>query len=135
MLINSEGNSQTAFNVTNGLSSIVSENDNMLKGTLEDMSLNLSTEGNYYSLGVRGRETGVAPAAVEWVVGFYQSGEIITLNANRAYLDTTIPPLNGAPLRGFDLSFGGDDTPTSIAEFASHFISTTCILNGRKVIT
>lgn len=92
VLINSNHDTYAVFDVTSGLSSIVSEDDNLLKGTLTSMSLDLSDGTSYYSLGRLNDE-----------IGFYKfSGGIITLGANKAYLDTSTP--SGA-VKGFTFDF------------------------------
>ena len=65
---------------TSGLSSVVSENENLLKGTLTAKLLDLSPGSPYYSLGV-----------LNGTIGFYKFDNngttSITLDANKAYLD------------------------------------------------
>ena len=95
VLINSNAAANTTFNVATGLSSVVTEADNLLKGTLVDMTLDLGDTTPYYSLGVN-----------EGKVGFYKfnnSGTTtITLGANKAYLE-----VSGSltPSKGFTFSF------------------------------
>ncbi len=93
VLVNEVSNAAT-FNIASGLSQQVAEEDNLLKGTLTSMELNLGDETPYYSLG---RKDGK--------IGFYKfnnSGTTtITLGANKAYLDTTAP----TPVKGFLLGF------------------------------
>lgn len=95
VLINDADATNATFSVTSGLSSIVSTDANLLKGTLTSMTLDLGDTTPYYSLG---RKDGQ--------IGFYKfnsSGTTtITLGANKAYLDTTVP--NGSS-KGFVLSF------------------------------
>ena len=100
VLINSAKATNAIFTVTSGLSSVVSEDANLLKGTLTSMSLDLSDATNYYSMGKKDDK-----------IGFYKfSGGSITLGANKAYLDTTAP---GGAVKGFVFDF---DDATSINE-------------------
>ena len=96
VLVNSDAATGTILNMTTGLNSVVSEDANLLKGTLVPISLDLSEETNFYSLG---RKDGA--------IGFYKFNNngktTITLGANKAYLDTTAP----TPIKGFKLNFGG----------------------------
>lgn len=104
VLINSEGETYTEFAITSGLDQIENINDNMLKGTLTGMTLDLSKGGNNhnYSLGTRQAGSSGTP-----VVGFYQNGKAnFLLGANRAYLFTGVAPLESGSSRGFDLTFG-----------------------------
>ena len=85
VLINSEGNANAGFNVTTNRSSVVSADDNLLKGTLVPLTIDLTDNTPYYSLGRR-REDSTSP----YVVGFYKANNsAYTLGANRAYLDMT----------------------------------------------
>ena len=96
VLINSEQAGSALFHVTSGLSSVVDAEQNLLKGTLTSMSLDLSDATNYYSLGKLNGE-----------IGFYKFTDgTITLGANKAYLDTTTPSGN---VKGFILGFGDED--------------------------
>lgn len=95
VLINSEQASSALFHTTSGLSSVVDAESNLLKGTLTSMSLDLSDETPYYSLG-----------RLDGEIGFYKfTGGSITLGANKAYLDTTTPSGNVKGFR-FDLETG-----------------------------
>ena len=102
VLVNSAGAEQTSFNVTDDVNSVVSEEANLLKGTLIDMTINLSDNSPLYSLGRRKDANSTV-----YVAGFYHTGESnYLLRANRAYLDlTTIP----SSARSFDLSFGDEE--------------------------
>ena len=95
VLVNSVAATETAVGVTSGLSSAVSEEENLLKGTLTPMQLDLSDESSYYSLGVLNN-----------MIGFYkfenEGTTTITLGANKAYLNTSIPSGN---VKGFTFSF------------------------------
>jgi hypothetical protein len=98
VLINSAMESYAILPATSGLSSVVSENDNMLKGTLTEMTLDLSDETPYYSMGKKDDK-----------IGFYKfSGGAITLGANKAYLESPTP----SPVKGF--TFDLDDDPDAI---------------------
>ena len=96
------------FSVSNGYGSAVAESDNLLKGTLTDMELNLSDETNYYSLGKK-TISGVP------TIGFYKYNKsgttTITLGANKAYLETTAAISN---IKGF--VFDLEDDPDAISE-------------------
>ena len=126
VLVNSEGTTQTAFTIiTTGMSPEVDESDNLLKGTLENMTLEMSTNPNLYSFGRR-RPTGGGDN--DWVAGFYNNGQNMTLSANRCYLDTNVPPVQSAT--GFDLSF--DEETTSVDEplVVKHENSSATTLTG-----
>ncbi len=123
VLINSDAATSTSYARTSGLTSVVSEDDNLLKGTLYNIALDLSDATPYYSLGNKGG------------IGFYkfQNGETtsITLGANRAYLDTTTP----SGIKGFTLSW--DNVMSSIAIPQTESTSTDSNqifdLTGRRV--
>ena len=104
VLVNEEASTQTTLKVTSELSPIVSEEDNLLKGTLVPMFLDLSDETTNYSLGV-----------VNGNVGFYKyknnGSSTITLGANKAYLQIPIPSSNS--VRGFKIAFAGDESLVS----------------------
>ena len=106
VLLVNETASNATFNVTSGLTQQVSESNNLLKGTLTSMSLDLGGTTPYYALGkkeINGVET----------IGFYKFDNngttTITLGANKAYLDTTAP---ANTVKGFVFDF--DDDATSI---------------------
>ena len=99
VLVNSGADASTVLNMATGLSSVVSESANLLKGTLVPMSLDLSDKTSYYSLGRK------KDAQDVYQIGFYKfTGGTITLGANKAYLDTTASSGN---VKGFLLNFGG----------------------------
>ena len=78
--------------MASSLTRVVSEDDNLLKGTIVGMKLDLSDETNYYSLGKK-----------NGAIGFYKfSGGTINLGANKAYLDTTS---SGGDIKGFLFDF------------------------------
>lgn len=112
VLINESGAEHVSFAVTSDLSQIISESANKLKGTLEGQTLDLTnaTTNNYYTLGRRhySQSGGWSP----WVAGFYKTNTVLSLGANRAYLDTTVPPDNSGSSRGFDIFL--DDGTTGI---------------------
>ena len=90
VLVNKDADASTILNKTDGLASVVSESANLLKGTLVPISLDLSDETNYYSLGKLNGE-----------IGFYKfTGKTINLGANKAYLET---PASGGTVKGFVL--------------------------------
>ena len=124
VLVNSEAATSTAFTRTSGLSSAVNESTNLLKGTLVSMSLDLSDATNYYSLGKLNGE-----------IGFYKfSGGTITLGANKAYLEA---PAAGGAVKGFTLSFGGEDGILQIENETwtmDNEAGAWYDLNGRKLI-
>ena len=124
VLVNSEAATTTAFTRTSGLSSAVNESTNLLKGTLVSMSLDLSDGTNNYSLGKLNGE-----------IGFYKfSGGTITLGANKAYLEA---PAAGGAVKGFTLSFGGEDGILQIENETwtmDNEAGAWYDLNGRKLI-
>lgn len=102
VLINENASAQTTLELTSALDPIVSEEENMLKGTLVPTKLDLSNETSYYYLG-----------RVNGNVGFYKfksadGSTTITLGANKAYMDTSVPTIN--PVRGFKIGFAIDDS-------------------------
>ena len=108
VLINSEGNTYTAFNIVSGLEQITDIEANKLKGTLTGKTIDLSDASKLYSLGRRR-----ADESSPWVVGFYKTGNAtFSLGANRAYLDLTGVPASAS---GYVFSFD-DDGSTSIVE-------------------
>ena len=144
VLINENAETNVSFGagfaVSSGYAGVVAENSNFLKGTLTSMTLDLSDNTPYYSLGKKDDK-----------IGFYKfSGGSITLGANKAYLDTNA--LNSS--KGFIFSFDNDDI-TSIENTLSSILnpqsdkwytidgrrlpnkptqSGIYILNGQKVI-
>lgn len=100
VVIKSNGATSVSFPVTKGLSSF--DETNLLKGTLVQMSLDLSNETTNYSLGV-----------VNGNVGFYKykspdGSTTIMLGANKAYLEIPVPSSNS--VRGFKIAFAGNDS-------------------------
>ncbi len=95
VLVNSDADGSTTLTKTTGLSAVVTESANLLKGTLVPMSLDLSDETPYYSLG-----------KLDGEIGFYKFTDgTITLGANKAYLE--VPAAGG--VKGFALGFGDED--------------------------
>ena len=96
ILVNDQAATSTTLTRTDGLTQQVSQDVNLLKGTLYSSPLDLSDATTYYSMGKLNGE-----------IGFYKySGGTITLGANKAYLDT---PASGGNVKGFTLSFGSED--------------------------
>ena len=94
VLVNSNADASTTLTKTTGLSAVVTESANLLKGTLVSKSLDLSDETPYYSLG-----------KLDGEIGFYKFTDgTITLGANKAYLE--VPAAGG--VKGFALGFGED---------------------------
>ena len=102
VLVNSEAASSATLSMANSLPPVVSEEDNLLKGTIVGKTLDLSDETPYYSMG---RKDGK--------IGFYKFNNggttTITLGANKAYLATAA---SGGAVKGFTLDF--DDLATDI---------------------
>lgn len=102
VLVNSEAETSVTLNVTSGLSPVVDEGDNLLKGVLVDTELDLGATTPNYSLG---RKDGK--------IGFYKFNNggttTITLGAYKAYLATAA---SGGAVKGFTLDF--DDLATDI---------------------
>lgn len=92
VLVNSEATTYATLSMASSLPRVVSEDDNLLKGTIVGMKLDLTDETNYYSLGKK-----------NGAIGFYKfSGGTINLGANKAYLDTTS---SGGDIKGFLFDF------------------------------
>ena len=140
VLINSEGETYAAFTITTGLAQLAGGTINLLIGTLEEMTLNL-TKGtnavpNYnYSLGTRQQGSNGTP-----IVGFYQNGNAnFTLGANRAYLVTNALSRSFGAIQGFDFSLdeGDDDLtpvkPVDVQTFDNIQSKDWYTLDGRKV--
>lgn len=131
----------TNVNVTQAaeLNALISEKDNMLKGTLKNMTLDLSQDLPYYSLG-----------RMDGKIGFYKFNNngttSIELAANKAYLEV---PQSGN-VKGFALIFDTTDGISSmdngrrtkfnatIFNLAGQRLSKpgkgVFIINGKKVI-
>ena len=135
VLVNSDADASTTLTKTTGLSAVVTEGTNLLKGTLVPMSLDLSDETPYYSLG-----------KLDGEIGFYKFTDgTITLGANKAYLDTPTP-INA--VKGFTFSFddansivsplGETEEGEAIYNLAGQRMSKPRkginIVNGKKVI-
>ncbi|MCR5821077.1 MAG: glycoside hydrolase, partial [Bacteroidaceae bacterium] len=124
VLINSDAATSTSYTKASGLTPVVSEADNLLKGTLYSTTLDLSDETNYYSLGKLSDK-----------IGFYkfQNGETttITLGANKAYLEYNA----GGGVKGFALDFGGATGVESVrnSELSDFGKETMFDLSGRRV--
>ena len=102
ILVNSNGAEGTTLDMTTGLTSVVSKDANLLKGTLVPMSLDLSDATNFYSLG-----------KVDDQIGFYKFTDgTITLGANKAYLEV---PANN--VKGFTFDFDEDATSIQDSKF------------------
>jgi len=102
VLINEEQATSALLSLTSGLSQEISETDNLLKGTLTSMTLDLSSSSPYYSMG-----------RLNGQIGFYKFNSngttSITLGAHKAFLE--VPGQSSS--KGFTLSF---DDITSINE-------------------
>ena len=102
VLVNEDAETSTILNMASGLTSVVSESSNLLKGTLVPMSLDLSDETPNYALGQKDSK-----------IGFYKFAKdgktSITLGANKAYLEV---PASGG-VKGFAFDF---DDATGIDE-------------------
>lgn len=123
VLINDQAEAATPIVKTSGLISVVSQDDNLLKGTLVAKTLDLSDASPYYSLGKKND-----------AIGFYKYDNngttTITLGANRAYLDTTASSNSS---KGFIFIY---DDPTAIASILSGQSSANgqwYTLDGRKL--
>ncbi len=113
VLVNENGEASATLNMTTGLTSVVSESSNLLKGTLVPMSLDLGDATSYYSLGNYNN-----------VIGFYKfEGGTITLGANKAYLEV---PASGG-VKGFTFDF--DDDATAISNLNGQW----SMVNGQSV--
>ena len=139
VLMNGDVATKAKFAVGKDLESVVTPEENLLKGTLTTMQLDLGDDSPYYSLGRKDGE-----------IGFYKfennGTTTITLGANKAYLDTTSP---SSSAKGFRLSFdsvNGIDTIMQaedgriqgIYNVAGQRVSVPTkglyIVNGKKVV-
>jgi sialidase-1 len=112
VLVNESAEASATLNMTTGLTSVVSESANLLKGTLVPMSLDLGDATSYYSLG-----------NYNSVIGFYKfEGGTITLGANKAYLEV---PASG--VKGFTFDF--DDDATAISNLNGQW----SMVNGQSI--
>ncbi len=128
VLVNEERATSTILTRTSGLSSVVSEDDNMLKGTLVDMTLDLAVNNNNYSLGRKKDANG------NFQIGFYKFSSggktSITLGANKAYLQTAAEA--DQSVKGFALDFSIVDGLGEIVNRKS--VNGQCFdLAGRRV--
>ncbi len=128
VLVNEKGATSTILTRTSGLSSVVSEDDNMLKGTLVDMTLDLAPDNNNYSLGRKKDANG------DYQIGFYKFSSggktSITLGANKAYLQTAAEA--DQSVKGFALDFNIVDGLGEIVNRKS--VNGQCFdLAGRRV--
>ena len=134
VLINRAQSGNALFHVTSGLSSVVDAEQNLLKGTLTSMSLDLSDATPYYSLGRLNDE-----------IGFYKfTGSTITLGANKAYLE--VPASGNVKGFRFDLETGIEgieDEPLTTDDVQIYNLSGQRlskpqkginIINGKKVL-
>ena len=112
VLVNESAEASATLNMTTGLTSVVSESSNLLKGTLVPMSLDLGDATSYYSLGNYNN-----------VIGFYKfEGGTIALGANKAYLEV---PASG--VKGFTFDF--DDDATAISNLNGQW----SMVNGQSI--
>lgn len=121
VLINSAQASSAIFTVTSGLSSVVDADANLLKGTLTSMTLDLSEDSPYYSMGRLNGE-----------IGFYKFNNngttTITLGANKAYLDT----MASTNSKGFIFTFEDPDGIINVVENECD-TETWYTLDGRRL--
>ena len=124
VLINSDADASTVLNMASRLTSVVSESDNLLKGTLTNMTLDLGDSTPYYALGKKEGNIGFYK--------FYNNGTTtITLGANKAYLET---PAQSNPSKGFIFTY---DDPTAISNTQSSILNPQSdnwyTIDGRKL--
>ena len=97
VLVNQSAASQTTLTYISKRTPVVAEDVNLLKGTLSDITLDLSDNTSYYSLGRKNDN-----------IGFYKFDKngnyTITLAANKAYLDTQSA---ASSARGFAIDLDG----------------------------
>ena len=121
VLINEEQATSALLSLTSGLTQEISETDNLLKGTLTNMTLDLSSSSPYYSMG-----------RLNGQIGFYKFNSngttSITLGAHKAFLE--VPGASNS--NGFILTL---DDVTGINEIVNSKSSNSkCYdLWGRKV--
>ena len=121
VLINEEQATSALLSLTSGLSQEISETDNLLKGTLTSMTLDLSSSSPYYSMG-----------RLNGQIGFYKFNSngttSITLGAHKAFLE--VPGASNS--NGFTLTL---DDVTGINEIVNSKSSNSkCYdLWGRKI--
>ncbi len=102
ILVNDQAATSTTLTRTDGLTQQVSQNANLLKGTLCSRPLDLSDATTYYSMGRLNGE-----------IGFYKfSGGTITLGANKAYLNTTAA--SSGSVKGFLFDLDGADAISDV---------------------
>lgn len=120
VLINNSAETSVTFGVENGLAAAISEDANLLKGTLVPMELDLSQESPNYSMG---RKDGN--------IGFYKfdnnGSTTISLGANKAYLQV---PAAESSAKGFTFSFGD---PSGITLFGDESASDAFLQGGEHV--
>lgn len=139
VLINDKAATTTTLNITSDVEPVIAEEDNLLKGTLVPISLDLGDTTPYYSMG---RKDGK--------IGFYKFNNngttTITLGANKAYLETGSTTLS----KGFTFSFGdpsgidqvGADVSVQMTDViynlsgqrVSRLTKGMYIVNGKKVV-
>ena len=134
VLVNEDAETSAILNMTSDLTPVISESDNLLKGTLVPMILDLSDETPNYALG-----------KLDNKIGFYKfEGETIALGANRAYLE--VPASNG--VKGFRFVYDDEtsienlnvdrDLNGAIFNLAGQRLSKPVkginIINGKKVL-
>ncbi len=121
VLINEEQATSTVLTLASGLTQEISETDNLLKGTLTSMTLDLSSSSPYYSMG-----------RLNGQIGFYKFNSngttSITLGAHKAFLE--VPGASNS--NGFTLTL---DDVTGINEIVNSKSSNSkCYdLWGRKI--
>ena len=125
VLVNSEAASSATLSMANSLTPVVSEEDNLLKGTIVGKTLDLSDETPYYSMG---RKDGQ--------IGFYKFDNgvttSITLGANKAYLATAA---SGGAVKGFTFDFDGLATDINTVQGSGFKVQDSKIYNlsGQRV--
>ena len=106
VLVNQSAASQTTLTYISKRTPVVTEDVNLLKGTLSDITLDLSDNTSYYSLGRKNDN-----------IGFYKFDKngnyTITLAANKAYLDTQSA---ASSARGFAIDLDGIITAINSVE-------------------